>query len=176
MRLDPRVHEGASVMHLAATASRLTRLELFSLPQSDLLRLLASVGADPNAVDANGFRPIGRILTATHVLSDVQKAELIAALVLDCGAHFDASVMPIPTDGDEGGVETEEDGGDHAIAETDSDPDGDGGTLADLFVDEDMAVTVRSLYNNCDVEMQPVSERIDTQTRLVFVLNCSVSR
>ncbi|KAM7534577.1 hypothetical protein Aperf_G00000104747 [Anoplocephala perfoliata] len=96
VRLDPRVHEGASLMHLAATASRLTRYELFPLPHADLLRLLAALGADPDALDTNGYRPIGRILTTTQVLSDFQKAELISTLVLDCGAHFDASVMPPP--------------------------------------------------------------------------------
>ncbi|VDO07694.1 unnamed protein product [Rodentolepis nana] len=95
IRLDPRVHEGASLMHLAATTSRLTRFELFPLPHADLLRLLAALGADPNSVDANGYRPLGRILTATHVVSDTQRASLISTLVLDCGAHFDASVMPL---------------------------------------------------------------------------------
>lgn len=96
VRLDPRVHEGASLMHLAATASRLTRYELFPLPHADLLRLLAALGADPDALDTNGYRPVGRILTTTQVLSDIQKAELVRTLVLDCGAHFDASVMPPP--------------------------------------------------------------------------------
>ncbi|KAM3188258.1 hypothetical protein ACTXT7_000657 [Hymenolepis weldensis] len=133
IRLDPRVHEGASLMHLAATASRLTRFELFPLPHADLLRLLAALGADPDSVDANGYRPIGRILTATHVISDAQKADLISTLVLDCGAHFDASVMPISSS------EFEEEEEEEVEDSDEIDPFADG---------DDVAISVRSLYNS----------------------------
>ncbi|KAH9279482.1 Protein fem-1 -like protein C [Echinococcus granulosus] len=95
VRLDPRVHEGASPLHMAASCSRLVRCDLLPLPHADLLRLLTALGADPDAKDACGYRPIGRIL-ASHTLSESQKAELVATLVLDCGAHFDAAVMPPP--------------------------------------------------------------------------------
>lgn len=135
IRLDPRVHEGASLMHLAATASRLTRFELFPLPHADLLRLLAALGADPDSVDANGYRPIGRILTATHVISDAQKADLISTLVLDCGAHFDASVMP----------KSSSDFEEEEVEDSDQiDPFADG---------DDVAISVRSPYSS-EVEIE----------------------
>ncbi|VDM16744.1 unnamed protein product [Hydatigera taeniaeformis] len=95
VRLDPRVHEGASPLHMAASCSRLVRCDLLPLPHADLLRLLTAVGADPDVKDACGHRPIGRIL-ASHALSESQKAELVSTLVLDCGAHFDAAAMPPP--------------------------------------------------------------------------------
>lgn len=108
MRLDPRVHEGASPLHMAASCSRLVRCDLLPLPHADLLRLLTALGADPDAKDACGHRPIGRVLSS-HALSESQKAELVATLVLDCGAHFDASAMPPPFGeetvvGEEGGA------------------------------------------------------------------------
>ncbi|VDK40693.1 unnamed protein product [Taenia asiatica] len=95
VRLDPRVHEGASPLHMAASCSRLVRCDLLPLPHADLLRLLTALGADPDAMDACGHRPIGRVLSS-HALSESQKAELVATLVLDCGAHFDAAAMPPP--------------------------------------------------------------------------------
>nr|CDS26165.1 sex determining protein fem 1 [Hymenolepis microstoma] len=155
IRLDPRVHEGASLMHLAATTSRLTRFELFPLPHADLLRLLAALGADPNAVDANGYRPVGRVLTATHVVSDTQRAGLISTLVLDCGAHFDASVMPLSSS---------ESGGEETGSNDEVDP----------FADEDnVAISVRSLYSSeveGELSIQPIveSSRIDEEASKMY--------
>ena len=79
---------------MAASSTSLVRCDLLPLPHADLLRLLVALGADPDAIDAQGYRPIGRIITS-HALSESQKAELVTTLVLDCGAHFDAPTPPI---------------------------------------------------------------------------------
>uniref|UniRef100_A0A5K3FNW0 ANK_REP_REGION domain-containing protein n=1 Tax=Mesocestoides corti TaxID=53468 RepID=A0A5K3FNW0_MESCO len=93
VRLNPRVRDGQTLVHLACSSTKVVRCDLFPLPHADLIRLLCYLGADPDAIDANGYRPIGTIL-ASRSLQDNVKAEIIATLVRDCGAHYDASVMP----------------------------------------------------------------------------------
>ncbi|CAL8068047.1 unnamed protein product [Calicophoron daubneyi] len=91
VRLDPRVHHGHSLIHLACSpeTSTVGRFIICHFPNLDVLSLLFQLGADPNCVDVHGQRPIGYVLCHRR-LQCASQASLITTL-LRGGAHLDAT-------------------------------------------------------------------------------------
>nr|VZH95840.1 unnamed protein product [Spirometra erinaceieuropaei] len=91
IRVDPRVHQGHTVLHIACCpeSSKVGRYDLFAFPSVAVLNFLCELGANADALDADGQRPIGLILSSRQI-TDEKKAEYITCLV-EAGAHIDAS-------------------------------------------------------------------------------------
>ncbi|CAH8866833.1 unnamed protein product [Trichobilharzia szidati] len=91
VKLDPRVHRGQSLIHLACSpeTSTVGRFMICPFPNVNVLSLLFELGADANCADVDGQRPIGHVL-AQRRLKSSDHASLIKTLV-KCGAHLDAT-------------------------------------------------------------------------------------
>ncbi|CAH8634282.1 unnamed protein product [Heterobilharzia americana] len=91
VKLDPRVHRGQSLIHLACSpeTSTVGRFVICPFPNVNVLSLLFELGADANCADVDGQRPIGHVL-AQRRLKSSDHASLIQTLV-KCGAHLDAT-------------------------------------------------------------------------------------
>ncbi|VDL97732.1 unnamed protein product [Schistocephalus solidus] len=91
IRVDPRVHQGHTVLHIACCpeSSKVGRYDLFPFPSVAVINFLCELGANADALDADGQRPIGLILSSRQI-TDEKKAEYISCLV-EAGAHVDAS-------------------------------------------------------------------------------------
>ncbi|CAH8626786.1 unnamed protein product [Schistosoma margrebowiei] len=91
VKLDPRVHRGQSLIHLACSpeTSTVGRFVICTFPNVNVLSLLFELGADANCADVDGQRPIGHVL-AQRRLKSSEHASLVHTLV-KCGAHLDAT-------------------------------------------------------------------------------------
>lgn len=78
IKLDPRVHRGQSLIHLACSpeTSTVGRFVICNFPNLNVLNLLFELGADPNCADVDGQRPIGHILTQRRLNS----SDLVSSL------------------------------------------------------------------------------------------------
>ncbi|KAL3317960.1 Protein fem-1 C [Cichlidogyrus casuarinus] len=95
VKIDPRVHNGMSLLHLACSpeTSKIGRCRypLLPLPVPQLFGLLRQMGADPNCRDVTGQTPLGLIVNSRCALRKLQ-AHLIQSLIME-GVHFDASFL-----------------------------------------------------------------------------------
>ncbi|OON19220.1 ankyrin repeat protein [Opisthorchis viverrini] len=91
VRLDPRVHHGHSLLHLASSpeTSTVGRFIICHFPNVAVLNLLFQLGADPNCVDVDGQRPLMCVLSHRRLQTEEQ-ASLVALLIRN-GAHLDAT-------------------------------------------------------------------------------------
>ncbi|KAG5441328.1 Protein fem-1 C [Clonorchis sinensis] len=91
VRLDPRVHHGHSLLHLASSpeTSTVGRFIICHFPNVAVLNLLFQLGADLNCVDVDGQRPLMCVLSHRRLQTEEQ-ASLVALLIRN-GAHLDAT-------------------------------------------------------------------------------------
>ncbi|KAF8570966.1 Ankyrin repeat protein [Paragonimus westermani] len=90
IRLDPRVHDGQSLVHLACSpeTSTVGRFVICHFPNTAVLNLLFQLGANPNCMDVHGQRPLLSVLSSRRFLL-AEQASLVHLLVQN-GAHLDA--------------------------------------------------------------------------------------
>ncbi|KAF5395162.1 hypothetical protein PHET_06770 [Paragonimus heterotremus] len=70
IRLDPRVHDGQSLVHLACSpeTSTVGRFVICHFPNTAVLNLLFQLGANPNCMDVHGQRPLLSVLSSRRFL------------------------------------------------------------------------------------------------------------
>lgn len=93
VRLDPRSRHGASLLHLAISAS--TPVDGFhisdvcSFPSAPVAKLLLDCGAAANAVDHEGNTPLHVIVQYNRPISDFLTLHAIIIGLVEAGAHTD---------------------------------------------------------------------------------------